>query len=385
MDRDKIKYSEELADAIIDIMAEREVVSNEEQLQEWIVSNPHAAEKLMQLSDEQYLQERVKNFKQKDKQQNIELFSKKLRTRTLKKRIRIATSIAAAVLFVSFSIYQFSQPETERIIVEQQQEQVIEEVNTNIPILYTSEGEYELVAEKTDDDIAEPIKITELIHNTKEISEEKEPKYNRMVVPSEYTVKVELSDGTVVMLNANSELYFPDKFVSGERRVELKGEGYFEVTKSTDKFIVAANGVEINVYGTKFNVNAYKPQSVETILVEGSVGVKMNESEKIMKPNELCISDTETGVMTTQNVVVAKYIAWADGVFMMERDSFEELVEKLSKWYGVEFIIENEAVKDISVSTIISKESSLEDAIDMIELLNYDIKFIKTERGYMIR
>ena len=70
--------------------------------------------------------------------------------------------------------------------------------------------------------------------------------------------KVVLSDGTVVWLNAGSTLKYSNKFNTANRRVELNGEGYFEVTKKAGAtFIVQTHGYDVVVKGTKFDVSAY--------------------------------------------------------------------------------------------------------------------------------
>ncbi|UZJ66049.1 FecR family protein [Sphingobacterium sp. KU25419] len=83
-------------------------------------------------------------------------------------------------------------------------------------------------------------------------------KYNTLVVPKGGYYKLELSDGTKVWINAMSRLKFPESFGSGERKVQLEGEAYFEVSKDPDRpFIVQANGTDVKVLGTHFNVDAY--------------------------------------------------------------------------------------------------------------------------------
>ena len=78
----------------------------------------------------------------------------------------------------------------------------------------------------------------------------------------------------------------------------MKGEAYFEVTKDKKPFKVSVNGVEVKVYGTRFNVNGYDPRQVQTVLVEGRVGVRSLEHasrERMMSPNEMAEVNTETG------------------------------------------------------------------------------------------
>ncbi len=88
-------------------------------------------------------------------------------------------------------------------------------------------------------------------------------------------ISLTLSDGTRVWLNNESELTYPASFAGNERKVEIKGEAYFEVAKDPRrKFIVSSNGVGTEVLGTHFNVNAYKDEgNIKVTLLEGSVRV----------------------------------------------------------------------------------------------------------------
>ena len=105
---------------------------------------------------------------------------------------------------------------------------------------------------------------------------------NRLITPKggEYTIM--LADGTKVWVNAATEIRYPVKFAGKERRVRLEGEAYFEVVKNTEKpFIVEANGIEVKVYGTQFNVNTRRDDQIQTTLVEGSVSVRPKDWLKL--------------------------------------------------------------------------------------------------------
>ena len=103
--------------------------------------------------------------------------------------------------------------------------------------------------------------------------------YNTISTPRGGQYQVVLADGSKVWLNAASSLRFPTSFTGGERKVELTGEGYFEVVHNAAKpFKVSLgklDGAEIEVLGTHFNVNAYDDETaIKTTLLEGSVKVR---------------------------------------------------------------------------------------------------------------
>ena len=163
--------------------------------------------------------------------------------------------------------------------------------------------------------------------------------YNVLEVPrgGEYTVT--LSDGTVVYLNSGSELRYPVAFGAERRDVFLSGEGYFEVAKDAERpFFVNADKLKIRVYGTSFNVNTYNIANVETVLVEGKIGIQGNNAEYTVKPGQLALYNREKGTMEIRDVDVRPYVAWKEHEFMFDNESLEEIMNTLSLWYDV-FII----------------------------------------------
>lgn len=152
---------------------------------------------------------------------------------------------------------------------------------------------------------------------------------NRLITPKggEYTIM--LADGTKVWVNANTEIRYPVKFSGNERRVYLEGEAYFEVAKNVTKpFIVEANGMEVKVYGTKFNLNTRRVDQMHTTLVEGSVSVKpRGQSEVMLKPNQQAIFNKLSGRVSVRDVDVMPYVAWHQGNYYFENKSMGEILD----------------------------------------------------------
>ncbi len=212
-----------------------------------------------------------------------------------------------------------------------------------------------------------------------------ELKNNKFVNPANYISKIRLDDGTLVHLNGSSTLVFPEHFSGDERRIELEGEAFFEVVKSDKKFVVSTGGVDVYVYGTKFNVDATREDVVKTVLVEGSVGVVVNDVEVKLLPNDLCVADATTGEIKKEQVDVAKYTAWTRGMFIFEKDNIETLLIQLSQWYDVEFIIENEDTKQISITTVFARDAELAEIIKSLRMLGIEVEYDDEERRYIIR
>lgn len=167
--------------------------------------------------------------------------------------------------------------------------------------------------------------------------------FNTISTPRGGEFQIVLPDGTKVWLNAASSLKFPTQFSKTERKVELQGEGYFEVAKNeASPFIVSTANQIVTVLGTHFNINSYQDErDVKTTLIEGSVQVssskKSDESEiqKVrLKPNQQSIL-AEAG-LNVINVDSDESIAWKNGYFNFQHADLEMVMRQLSRWYDID-------------------------------------------------
>lgn len=159
-----------------------------------------------------------------------------------------------------------------------------------------------------------------------------------------------LPDSSVVVLNSESVLRYPTFFAANERKVSLEGEGYFSVTKDPEKqFIIHTPGEgEIRVYGTEFNVEAYpKDRLVKTTLVSGKVSFTFNgrSEETLLSPGQKATYDPGKETVTVTKAFVEGAIAWKDGKLIFRDTPFDEILDRLSKQYGVDFILRHKALR----------------------------------------
>lgn len=163
--------------------------------------------------------------------------------------------------------------------------------------------------------------------------------YNSVSTPPGERAAMVLSDGTRVYLTSNSYLKYPSSFDEGKREVTLVGRAYFEVTKSKIPFVVNTSDMEIEVLGTSFDVESRTNHSnSNVILVEGSVKVNTENESVIIKPNEQLSIHRNTNRKTITTVDSKLLTMWKDGVLIVRGQSFTELIESLSAWYGVKII-----------------------------------------------
>ena len=197
---------------------------------------------------------------------------------------------------------------------------------------------------------------------------------------------VTLADGTEVWLNADSELEYPVKFTADKREVRLKGEAYFSVKKDTKKpFMVRSGEYQLKVYGTEFNLNTYKNNEIQAVLVKGSVGFKANRTagEVRLKPNQLGVANEATGKAEVKEVDVYPYIAWKsqDVVFVNER--LESIMEKAARWYDVNVFFQNESLKDLRFFGNMQRYADIQELLFFLENTS-DARFSVKDRTVIV-
>ena len=164
--------------------------------------------------------------------------------------------------------------------------------------------------------------------------------FNTVTTPAGGQYEVVLPDGTHVWLNASSSIRFPASFSAASRRVELKGEAYFEVAKighakARVPFYVTSAGQEVEVLGTHFDIDSYKDEPfTKTTLLEGSVSVNTALQHKVIKPGEQA---SLKGVQLSVAAVNAEdEIAWKNGNFQFNDADIKTVMREISRWYNVD-------------------------------------------------
>ncbi|GAA4304667.1 FecR family protein [Aestuariibaculum suncheonense] len=205
-------------------------------------------------------------------------------------------------------------------------------------------------------------------------SQIKELAYNTLTIPRGGQFFIKLSDGTQVWLNSETQLKYPISFIGdAPRKVELiYGEAYFEVSPSTEhngaKFIVSNRNQDIEVLGTKFNIQAYKEEShIYTTLSEGKVMVRSHSGKDILSPGQQASLDIENGSFSIQKVNVKHELAWIYGDFVFNKKSLDEIVKVLSRWYDVDIKLEGEYVLSQKFNGQLSRGQNLEKILELIK------------------
>ena len=161
-------------------------------------------------------------------------------------------------------------------------------------------------------------------------------------------LELKLSDGSVVFLNANSALKYPDKFTGERREVFLEGEAFFQVAKDpAHPFIIHTNSVDTRVLGTSFNVNA-KADSTIVSVVTGKVQVSRGDLSEIAMPNEKVVYAFSKNRLAKARANLEFELAWRSNTIILTDAKLSEVAEKLHEAYGYSFFFEKENLKVLS-------------------------------------
>ena len=196
--------------------------------------------------------------------------------------------------------------------------------------------------------------------------------------PAATTTLVTLSDGTKVMLNANSTLEYPASFDDAEvREVRLKGEAHFEVTKNPHRpFVVKAGEMQTQVLGTIFDVKAYRKDAPKVTLMQGKVKVSNADTEVEMRPGQ-------TATLQSDKIVVSKATSsasdWLEGDFDMDQVTLAEAMSDIGAWYNKTVVFQSQANMDKLIHFRFSRRASLQEIITALNEMG--VARIRMEKG----
>lgn len=248
------------------------------------------------------------------------------------------------LIFADGSVAEFGQKEAENPVTDRSDVRVI-----------SRDGS--LVFQKKE--TAAPDSVQELVYTT-------------LVVPKRHLHDITLEDGSRIWLNSDSRLKFPVVFGSGERRVELEGEAYFEIAQdSLRPFIVEAEGQTATVLGTKFNISAYgESGSVVTALVEGLLCVATTDGSGmvVLTPGQQSNVDRLSGTLTHGQADLGGALAWKNGLINIDKMNLDEALRVVARRYDVEFDFSDPQLRDIRFRGTIPAYRSVEEVLDAIEL-----------------
>ncbi len=211
---------------------------------------------------------------------------------------------------------------------------------------------------------------------------------NRLIVPNGKRSSIVLADGSEIRINSGSQLTFPSSFNQKTREIYAEGEIYLHVAASDKQpFIVHTPKFAVKVYGTCFNVSAYRddPES-SVVLVSGCVEINTGNHPSVkMLPNEM--TRLRNGDLSTETVDVSQYTSWVDGIFIFDGTPTSEMLKKVGRYYNLSF----EGTTNLPDKKITGKlflSENIDEVLASISLLTateykteeYTIKLIRKDR-----
>lgn len=204
--------------------------------------------------------------------------------------------------------------------------------------------------------------------------ESSKPSYNTVFVPYGKSAQITLSEGTKVWLNAGSKLVYPAVFTADVREVYIDGEGIFEVTKDPQRsFVVKSSRFDVKVVGTVFNICAYPDDKFSyavlkegVIHIEHSTGTFLTKDNKVLSPGDMATLNPDENDITVVKVDPTSYFSWRDGYYIFKNERLDNILKKLSRYYNVEILLENNQLTGELFSGSLDLKNTPEEVLNVI-------------------
>lgn len=190
--------------------------------------------------------------------------------------------------------------------------------------------------------------------------------FNTMQTPNGCQYQLTLPDGSKVWLNASSSIRYPAAFPVNNRTVEVTGEVYFDIAKDEEKpFVVSAKGMQVQVLGTAFNVNAYTDEeTVKTTLVQGAV--KIN-AQTLLHPGEQAVFNHSSGQLLLEKPDMEETLGWKNGEFYFRDTNIRSIMREIARWYDVDIKYEGD-LSAVALSGIVARSAQIPQLLKALEL-----------------
>lgn len=204
-------------------------------------------------------------------------------------------------------------------------------------------------------------------------------------VPVGEKMTLMLADGTKIVANSRTIVRYPKRFDGEYREVYVKGEAYFDVAHDEEHpFLVHSDNFRVKVLGTRFNVNNYDASDSQVVLVQGSVELKTANNDRVcMKPNEL-VNLQEGGFAEKRAVNTDEYTCWMQGMINLDGASVESVAQRLSHYYGVTILFDNEISTDKFYGRLVLSDH-VNETLQAIETMTRTRMKVHHDTIYLVR
>ncbi|MFS4455686.1 FecR family protein [Maribacter sp. 2304DJ31-5] len=303
------------------------------------------------------------------------------RRKTLVRKISLYAAAAVAIILITLPMVPKelrTDPQIPAVILQQT---IIP--GTDKAILTLENGHQVVLGKGKKHNLAHRISTGEILIYEAAEEHSNKVEYNYLTIPRGGEYFVQLSDGTKVWLNSESQLKYPVAFVDDQpREVELLyGEAYFEVSSASEhggaEFKVITQNQTVQVLGTQFNIRAYREEpQINTTLIEGSVLVNAPTRSTLLQPGEQLRFNIETSGMEVSEVDVYSEISWKDGIFSFKGKPLKQIMKTLSRWYDVDVVFTNKELEQVRFKGVLRKNQNINEILSVIKsnaINNYEI------------
>ena len=201
---------------------------------------------------------------------------------------------------------------------------------------------------------------------------------------------IELDDGSVVTLNTGGQLVVD--FSEQARKILLeRGEAYFEVAEEPDRPFSVDLGVRsVTAIGTAFNIRK-NPERFQVAVIEGEVAIHEVTDEVPSSPPPVSANDepvviparsqhsvregwvaefdvSRNEIRAFRPETMERYEGWRSGMLSFYREPLIQVIQELNRYSRRKILIEDSAVMDLTVYTIISVHE-IDAALDGLQQL----------------
>ena len=216
--------------------------------------------------------------------------------------------------------------------------------------------------------LSEPEDVKKMLVENSQVK----PHVQTVMIPRGKTYKMTLSDGTIVWLNADSQLEYPTRFVGDVRFVRLQGEAYFKVhPDASHPFVIETDQVRTRVLGTEFNVRSYPGTPAQVTLVSGSVAlsrsnVKGSRNEILLSPGQMAQVDDQSTAFQVVEVNTDAFTYWNEGYFFYNSETLLVILQDIGRWYNMNVVFKNEEAKEFKMHFTCERSESIGQVVNLL-------------------
>lgn len=184
----------------------------------------------------------------------------------------------------------------------------------------------------------------------------------------ESLLAVRLQDGTIILLNKDASVSYPEEFAADKREIEFSGDAFFEIAKNPDvPFLIQTSDAVVKVLGTSFNINCTSGQPFEMHVKNGLVEVeslKNKETLRVKAGERLLVN--ESNFLLTNNIDLAFFDKYHKNLRFKDA-SLSDIISILNNNNSQKIILQKEELGDKQL-TLELREYTPESAAQIISL-----------------